>query len=315
MRPAGTDEPPSESPELALAHDAYANLRPADARTLLDALLTRADATGALGLERPELLDALLTLSLACRALGDGQAADAALDRAVAIDPSITPSLTQFPPALVQALAERRAAGAGSGRVVIAIGPLPNGAHVLVDAQRVVPNDARIETPRGTHLLRVEAPGRVAWSARVEVGDAPVEVTPELAVDADGLLREPGPPREGGYDELDRAAQSLGARAFVVDVWARGATVRLRARDSLRARVATATMPASVRAEAAARELLSRLEPPRSAPSALQPRGAPVWPWIAGGSGAVAIVVTVVAIVLATSGSSTPSGFFARGER
>lgn len=313
-RPAPAVEQATEAPALALARDAYANLRPADARTMLEAMLAHADTTGARGLQRPELLDALLTLSLACRALGDAPAADAALDRALAIDPSLAPSLTQFPPMLVEALATRRAAGAGGGRGAIAIASVPSGARVFVDAQAVAEGGGDLEVAHGVHLLRVEAPGRVDWSARVEVGDARVEAAPELPPDADRLLREPGAAGTGD-EQIDQAARALGARAFVLDVSVQGGIVTLRAHDFARARAAAATVAATVPAGEAARELLRRLEPPRRTPPISEPSGgASALPWIVAAGGAVAIAVTIVAIVLATSGSSDPSGFFGTGE-
>ncbi len=290
-RPSPAPVPPSETAALAVALDAYANLRPDDARGTLEALLARADATGARGLERPELLDALMTLSLACRALGDAPSADAALDRALAIEPALAPSLTQYPPTLVDAVEARRAAGAGAHPGVIELGPVPARARVFVDAQALtVPTSGRVEVAHGTHLVRVAALGRLEWATRIEVADAPVTVAPTLPPDADQLLREPGAPAERDAAELDVAARALGARAVVIDVSVLGSRVTLAIRDFARARTAATTVDATVRPEAVARGL-------------------------AAAGGAVAIALTVIAIVIATSEPSDPTVWIGVGER
>ncbi|MEZ4325201.1 MAG: hypothetical protein R3B40_08305 [Polyangiales bacterium] len=131
--------------------------------------------------DQPMLLQVLIRAAQVFDAQGSGDAADDALRRAEAVRPGFELSAVDFPPSLI---ARRAALGTTSERRVLTLRDLPAGATVHVDGAPL--HGAQVELARGSHVVRIGAPGYLPEQRRTELDDDAVLV-PELAVDPERL--------------------------------------------------------------------------------------------------------------------------------
>lgn len=320
-RPAAAATPPSETDTLAAARDAYDQLRPDEARAILDALRLRLTRTGGAGLDEEGhqafwLLDALVG-----QALGDDARTDRALRRARVAFPGLAPDPRLYPPGLRSRL---EAVAAPEERALVEVETVEE-ALVWVDGRPLPPGERRLRLVPGRHFLRAAAGGfaPAGREATVTPGQATVIRLP-LAPDDEARLRRAGPPGASLPDRTTDAAVRLDVGLLVLDVApdpAAGNAPEL-------ARVATLTdRPTGRRGEV----VLAPGAPPAPAAgrlvASLTADAGPtdgrsggsdddLLPWVVGGAAAVVSVVAVVlAVVLARQdGEQEPEGFRLRWE-
>jgi len=322
-RGAVASRPPSPSPDpgAALAADleagaaAYANLHPDDALARIDALLSAWESASGLGLDRAQVVRALAIGAMSALALASPARADTYLDRAILMDPAIDLPPAQYPPAIRERLASRRAAVATAARGAIEIALQPPGATLSIDGAPLDGTSRRVEVASGLHVVGARAPAHRSSGARVSVepgATATIAIT--LEVDLGGALAEAerSAPESAIPADAVRAASSEGARLVVVDV-ARDASGLVADVRDVRD-VATTARRRSLRARGAgavalARAIALELAPPEHAAllAPARPReaaAAPAWPWIvAGGAGIAAAVVVIIAIAASAGGT------------
>jgi hypothetical protein len=285
LRAAGVDAriperpmpPPDESEALDAATEAYENLSPQEARHQIEALLARADRSGGEGLTRDELIRALLLLASSARVLGDEAALQAALDRALVVEPALELSPMLHPPWLRELLEARRSLRANAPRATLVILGEPAGACLTIDGQ---PHDSRPEGVRlspGAHLLRVTTEGYLAFGRRVDLEPGVTRISAELEPDHLEILANPGAPGEP-VESLDEAARALGAPALLVEIALYESRLEAVATDMETGREASVTSSVTELPEVIAARLVEELtadsledpepEPPRSRRSA-----------------------------------------------
>lgn len=344
--PPPTDPDPREGiAEIDAADRDYQMLRPEAASARLDEALARFDATGA-GLDREALLRATLLSALARAALGDEAGADAAVDRALAIDPTLSPDPARYPPPLIARLERRREARSVLGSAPVTIAVSPEDALVAIDGAVVsvallADGDAAADA---AHAL--DAGGDALGDAGHPVG-------------ADGAEPDAQPSSEGGVQlELAAGTHVIAARraGFVpaarrVEVAGRApitialalapdpeAALALAARDAapggpdaalesaaqalgLALVLVDLEVDGAVRARTGARSArVSGASEPRAVAEALAAAlfaggpegGADPVPWIVAGSALAVGVAVAIAIGVAAS-SAAPDGWSARG--
>ena len=312
--PPPAPPPTDETDSLSDAESAYANLRPADARQALDALLARLDASGGEGVHREQLLAALLLHALSCFATAAPEQADASLDRALTIDPNLAPDESLYPPALRQRLAERRATRPDNALWTLRVDGAPEGAIIVVDAEPLSAGARQVDLASGQHVVAVRARGHTPFIETVTVEAMATSLHVALSADPADTLRNPGEP-SGDLSRLVAAARTFGRSLIVVDVHAAGRHLRVTAVDHERHRTAQAVGDLA-RIDGIAAELADSLTERPVAPFVESPdEEADPWPWIVGTAGGVVLVgLATLAVVLAVSDSG-PSQWEATGLR
>ena len=268
--------------------------------------MARADARGQAGLDAAGYTRALLLLSLSAQALGDEVAADAALDRLLAVDPAATADAATYPPPLRDRLERRRASRAALPLVVLRIATVA-GATIDVDGRALRDGQAQCDVVAGPHLVRVRASGYTAGGQRVDVGTEPTNLTLELTLDAAALLAAPGPADAPLDARLRELARTLDAPLLVVDVHRASAGLSVDVRDPASAHRVHLDLPHGTSARVMAVRIAAALAPSSALGSPPPPpRGSVVWPWLVA-AGVVVVGAVVVGIALSARGE--PTGF------
>lgn len=299
-RPAQT--PPDDSIERAQA--AYHALSPEEALRLLEAWLARREQSGDAG-SRERWVDGLVWLGLVRLALGDEGGADAALDRALGVDPGLVLDPVRYPPTLRERLEERRAVP--RPMATLRVEAEPAGARVQVDGELRGPAPLEMEVSVGRHLVRVAARGHRPEGRAIDVGAEGARLTLHAPIDPELALIEVGPPGSPLPRATRAAAAALRERVIVLDLTGRARELRALLRDESSERRAVAGPARSAPALASA--LLVAWD--AGAPGLPVPED-PL-PWI--GLGVGAAVLTGVAIGVAAALATQPSGFSVAGTR
>ncbi len=313
VRLARTGRSPDELTPLTRARDAYHALRPEEARGTLEAWLERAEHSGAEGLSRDVWLEGLVWLALARLALHDEPAADAALDRALAVAPDLSLDEIDFPPPLRERLEVRR--GQQPRRLVpLRVESSAPDAVVYVDAASIGRAPAQASLAPGLHLVRLEAPGRAPTATLVALDEDAERLRLTPRFDPERALAAGLAPGSEIGPELERAARELSAYLALLDAERRPEGWRLALLDLATGQRATVRdEPDAARAAerlVGALELADRVAAQVTQPSASDSETSPppdAWPWVALGSGAAALLGAAIAIAV-WAGSQT-SGF------
>ena len=287
---------PSLAGEIDRAAVAYANLAPREAAERIDAVLERARASGAAGLSREELVDALLLRALAALALGDADATGSALERALAIDPGLLLDEAQYPPTLRAAVDARRSVS--PERHTLELRGVPDDARVFVDGAPA--RSARHTLPAGLHLVRIETPVHETWAAEIDlrtdqVLDVALDLDPERTLASASSTDA----------ELARAARMLDVSVVRLQLDTAPGGWTLRAHDAVTGRSARTLLGAAadVRSGAAALATGLTVRPTATladdAHSTAVDESPPIWPWIVGGAVGVAMLATLIAVLAA----------------
>jgi hypothetical protein len=285
------------APELDRATAAYANLDPSGAATQLDGVLRVVSDAGGAGLSRPELLRALLLRAMAGLATGDAETAGVALDRALAIDPELSPDPAEYPPTLRDALEARRPAA--DRHTLVLRGPL-GASGLSIDAAEARGRE-HVLAP-GVHLLRVETPAHEPWTAEIDLrSDVVLEIDPRFAPEA--ALAAP----EAGRADVERASRMLDVGIVYLHVARDGGGWSLRAEDGAAGRTVRAAIGTRDELPRAAAELARGLlatprtrAPRERAGGRRDDEAASPWPWIAAGGAVVLTAAGILAVVLAS---------------
>ncbi len=115
------------------------------------------------------LAEVEITLGVVAAQAGMSHLSDVALTRAASLDPTRTLQRAEAAPLVIaraEELREAYAIGPEAHFVVTSDAP---GAVVYLDDRVVGSTPATIETRRGRHVLRVEAPGHVGWGRAIDV--------------------------------------------------------------------------------------------------------------------------------------------------
>lgn len=314
--PPRASEASDERAALERASLAYANLHPGEARAALDDLVARADATGGAGVDRRMLIEALLLHAMADQALGDAGAADAAIARALAIDPALDPSPASYPPALRERVAALRTATDDRAASELRFVDVPEDATIVLDGAPLDRGARVARVAPGIHLVRVEAAGFAARGERLDVRAPAIDVRVALTPDPAATLRDPGPPDGRAPDRLREAARALGAELLLVDVVERDGARRAITFDAATSRQLTVSLAGAIDTPAAiADPLSSQLAAPRVIAEPTPPADASddsTILWIAGGA-AVAVVAAIVTVVAISASSSSEQAWTGRG--
>lgn len=269
------------------AEAGWADLRLDAARATLDHALAQLMAA-----PRPPPT-ALVARALFVRSLVDGAAgrraeAARALDAALALDTTLTPSPDRHGPPVARAVEEARRRGRAAPDAALRITVAPGDAHVAVDGAAASGHELRVAT--GPHLVVAERPGYRPGARLLEVaGEADVAITLEPAPAALAAAQilvalEAG----AAYRDLAFvAARALGvSRVFEAVPGTDGVTVQVWSAAGER----LSTLPDPRRAA----------PPPRAVPAAAlhveEPTPSRAWLWV--GGGAVVVVVAVAAVLL-----------------
>jgi hypothetical protein len=172
---------------------------------------------GGLGdVDRASLLRAILLLAQSELALDHGEAADRALDRALAVDPSLELDPARYSPVLRARLSGRRRAR-GEAWTTLRVEGAPAGAVLRVDGGPPVSAAQPLRVAPGRHVLRVDAEGYEGETRAVMLGGA-------LGVERFALERTPrsvqalaGPPGRPLRDAARAASAARGWSVWVLD--------------------------------------------------------------------------------------------------
>ncbi|MCB9673689.1 MAG: hypothetical protein H6737_01155 [Alphaproteobacteria bacterium] len=162
---------------LAEGQNLYNQAQPEAALPVLEEAIDALEAGVVLSGELRDLWDAQLALGTAHMALGDTGAASSSFRRAVALNPARSPDPALYPPDVTALFDDVRAASRTQTSAIAVASAEP--LDVWVDGASVgkTPTTVKDVLP-GVHYVRAHAPERTA-SARVEVGDEPVNVVLE----------------------------------------------------------------------------------------------------------------------------------------
>lgn len=258
-------EPTASRPDATVSGDvdraaeAYENLDPASARDIIEGVIERVEREGCAGLDRERFLRALLILALASSAAGDQVTADAALDRALGVEPALTLDPALYSPALRAQLRERRSEleGRPEGGITVA-GPHREATFSLdCGAPRAV---GEVDVRPGRHILILDAPGRRLRTVAVDVSAGEqVRVEGELDADPQEILRHPG--RLGESPEpLVEAAREMASGLLLIELEVEEGAFNATAFASETGRSSSVTGSTSVEPETVVRALLAGLE-------------------------------------------------------
>ncbi len=305
-RPSRPSAPPADD-SIARARAAYHALDPDEARRILDGWLARAERSGHGG-TRAQWIEGLVWLALCRLALGDTSGADAALARALAVDPALALDPALYPPTILDRLEPRRAAALETA--TLRVEAEPRGASVEIDGEVRGRAPLALELPVGRHLVRVVARGHRPEGRAIDLGPEGAAVAlratinPELALVDAGL---PGSP-------LPRAARAAAAasreRVLVLDLEGREPDLRATLREEGGTRSAAAGPGESARALGGA--LLAAWDAAAAPRAAVPVGGDDPLPWIAVGVGAAVVAAIAIGVGAALA---QPSEWAAVGVR
>lgn len=307
--------PPPREPEpepdhraaIALARRAYEELRLEEAVQGVEAVVAAGDASGGLGLDREGWIEAHLLLALCRAASGDDVASEAAVRRALAIEPELVLAPERWAPPFRDRVDRVRADLGALATLSLRIEPA--GTQVSLDG-RAVALDALLELPPGVHRVRAAAPGYHAEALTVELEPGQsAERFLVLAIDPAAWLDDPGPPGSPVDANLRAAAAALDASLLVIDVSREGGRLIAVARGVEREVRASALGVAEL-----AEGLAAALTAGPSEPEEPEPPREPATPWIALGVGAGVLALGLAIGLGVGLGTQNPSGFALRGE-
>lgn len=148
---------------------------------------------------------------------------EVALSRAATLDPSRGVHAAEAPPAVVARARAIARAVATRSTGSFEVRTDAEGARVFLDDEDLGPAPRIVRAPVGTHVLRVQAPGRLPWGRIVEVLEGrrpPVEVrlAPDPLVSHARLLRRAAEDHDGSAVAAAlRALPGIGA-AWIVEI-------------------------------------------------------------------------------------------------